>query len=123
MKNDRFVKISPRIRRGQGKYNITYRNGTFRMNKFTVEAAGNPDRVELMHDPQSNEVLVKPTAQQDAHKLIRTGSPWPNSFASLELARRLSLPEKGETVRFFTTWDEDAKALRFKKGERGTRVA
>jgi hypothetical protein len=114
MRNGQFVKISPRIRRGHGKYNITYRNGTFRMNKFTVEAAGSPDRVELLHNPQSDEVLIKPTHAEDAHKLIRTGCDWPNSFASLELARRLHLPEKGATVRFFTEWDEEAKALRFK---------
>ena len=111
-----FRKRKPATRKGHGKYNLTYRNGTFRLNKFTVEQAGYPSHVQLAVDPETKEVLVTPAspANPDAYKLTKAGqTSWGNSFSSHELARILGLPETGQTVRFFTQWDPQQKAIRF----------
>ena len=108
--------MSTTIRPERGQFNITYRNGAFRLNKRTAAEAGFPKRLEVVRNTKTGEVLLFPSSEDHAasFKLTPMGqAPWGNSFSSFELARALGLPLEGETVRIFTTWDTELKALRF----------
>lgn len=108
--------MSTPIRPDRGKYNITYRNGAFRLNKRTAAEAGFPARLEVVRNKKSGEVLLFPSTEDHAasFKLTSMGQvPWGNSFSSFELARALGLPLEGETIYIFTRWDPEVGALRF----------
>lgn len=111
-----FKKILPFQRsRYDGMYNVTYRNGTFRMNKETAEEIGFPKALEISVDEDgSQRVLLTPTTEEnpDAFHTTSMGkSSWPNAFTSIELARRLDLPERNQTVRLYTEYDKNHKGL------------
>lgn len=109
-----FTKIVPFQRRESGKHNVTYRSGTFRVNKLAAMEAGLPDFVEVGHDPDTNKGLLRPVPEgtKDAHRLSRIGgSNWGNTLSCQELADNMQLPRKGKTVYLYTEWDPEEKAL------------